>query len=218
MHWLNPDHLPHVTSRVERFLLNPDGEADGMILASGLEVHFPPHLAKEICAAIRSGDQVTAYGVQPRAAEMMAAVAIETKDGQRIVDNGPPEKPHHAPHHEKKRDKSEATGIIQRLLHGPKGETRGVLLEDGVIVRFPPHAVEAFSKLLAAGTSIAVRGEGLTTEWGTVVAAKEMGTSLSSVQPIPPKKPKHDKPPKHAKHPKHDKPGKHEHSSESRRA
>ena len=42
MHWLDPDDLPEITGTVARFLLNPHGETDGMILADGSEVHFPP--------------------------------------------------------------------------------------------------------------------------------------------------------------------------------
>jgi Major Facilitator Superfamily len=90
MHWLNPDQLPHVTSDVERFLLNPHGDADGLTLTNGIEVHFPPHLSGEILAAVRPGDRVSIYGVQPRTTTMIAAVAIETAEGKRIVDKGPP--------------------------------------------------------------------------------------------------------------------------------
>jgi len=62
MHWLNPDHLPHVTSNVERFLINFHGDIDGMILTNGLEVHSPPHLSEAIRAAIQLGDHITVAG------------------------------------------------------------------------------------------------------------------------------------------------------------
>ena len=45
MHWLDPDHLPEISGTFERFLLNPHGDADGMILSDGTEVHFPPSYA-----------------------------------------------------------------------------------------------------------------------------------------------------------------------------
>lgn len=34
--------LPHVTSDVDHFVVNPDGGTDGLVLANGLEVNFPP--------------------------------------------------------------------------------------------------------------------------------------------------------------------------------
>ena len=57
MHWLDPDHLPEISGTFERFLLNPHGDADGMILSDGTEVHFPPHMSAELCAAIRPGEK-----------------------------------------------------------------------------------------------------------------------------------------------------------------
>jgi hypothetical protein len=47
MHWIDPGSLNPVKSRVERFLFNPRGQADGMILANGTEAHFPPRNAKK---------------------------------------------------------------------------------------------------------------------------------------------------------------------------
>lgn len=202
MHWLNPDQLPHVTSNVERFLVNPHGDADGMILTNGMEVHCPPHLSAEILAAIRPGDRISVYGVQPRITTMIAAVAIETADGTRIVDKGPPkhEKERREPKHEaqpSQRRKFEVEGFVRCALHGPKGETRGALLHDGTIVRFSPREADALAELLSPGSPLAARGEGLVTPMGTVIEAQEIGPSAESVRPIKPKKPKHDRSDKH---------------------
>ncbi len=51
MHWLDPSYLPVTTGTVHQFVLNPHGDADGMIFTCGTEVQFPPHMAPEICAA-----------------------------------------------------------------------------------------------------------------------------------------------------------------------
>jgi hypothetical protein len=42
MHWLDPNYLPVTKGTVHQFLLNPHGDADGMILTDGTEIHFPP--------------------------------------------------------------------------------------------------------------------------------------------------------------------------------
>jgi hypothetical protein len=39
MHWLDPDYLPGVRGTVDRYLFNPHGDADGMILTDGAEIH-----------------------------------------------------------------------------------------------------------------------------------------------------------------------------------
>ena len=66
MHWLDPDFLPEVSGTFDRFLLNSHGDADGMLLIDGTEVHFPPHISAELRAAIRqartSGSRSVACG------------------------------------------------------------------------------------------------------------------------------------------------------------
>jgi hypothetical protein len=84
MYRLEKDQLPHVTSGVDHFLVNPHGDTDGLVLTNGLEVHFPPHLSAEVLAVVRAGDRVTIYGVVPRATTTLTAVAIETEDGTHI--------------------------------------------------------------------------------------------------------------------------------------
>ncbi len=202
MHWIDPDHLPKTEGTVDRFLINPHGEIDGILLASDVEVHVPPHLSSEIRAVVKPGAAITVYGVRPRHAEMIAAVAIEAGSGQRIVDNGPP-KEKHGGHDKKEHDRPkhdarapyapmEAEGTVRRSLHGPKGETRGVLLEDGRIIRIPPHEAQECEPLLRLGACLAARGPGLTVDGATVIDAKELGASAASLKPVRPKKPEGD--------------------------
>jgi hypothetical protein len=194
MHWINPDSLVPVTGEVKRFLFNPHGEADGLILSNGSAAHFPPHLSDEVLAHVEPGDPVTLYGVRPRGAELIACVAIDTAAGVRIDDRGPPPDQQIG----KKTDgegaratiktsRLEARGTVERLLHGPKGEIRGVLLEQGEIVRFPRHVAEAIPDLLVAGQELSVRGMGLQTPLATVIEATELGRSRRTLKRVPSK-------------------------------
>jgi hypothetical protein len=90
MQMYNEEQLPHVTSRVERFLLDSDGNAEGMTLGNGVDVYFRPHLSAAVLNAVHVGDRVTVYGVLPTATPMIAAAVIEAAGGQRIVDDEPP--------------------------------------------------------------------------------------------------------------------------------
>jgi hypothetical protein len=199
MHWLDPDYLPEHSALFERFLVNPHGAADGMILTDGTEVHFPPHLSDALRAVIRVGEKpkVRIRGVRPRRGDVLAAVAIETMDGERVVDNGPPPEEHDEDRRrgngskKPKRELMQAQGNIRRVLHGPKGEVRGALLENGTIIRVPAGDAERIEQLLSPGRMLAVRGEGLVSELGTVVEAREVGPSADRLQPLKPKKPKH---------------------------
>jgi hypothetical protein len=193
MHWIDPDSLSPIKSRVERFLFNPRGQADGMILANGTEAHFPPHLSQQVLTGLKAGERVTLYGVKPRSADMIACVAIETGDGTRIDDRGPPpkaKKKGHTKKHDGGNDELdtqlvEIADTVQRTLHGPKGEVRGVLLKGGAIVRFPPHAARATPQLYEPGSELAVRGAALQIEGTTVIEATELGRSKRAMRRIP---------------------------------
>ena len=67
MHWLDPDYLPEISGTFERFLLNPHGDADGMISRRRHGGSFPTAHVRRLCAAIlpgeKTGDQdFAAYG------------------------------------------------------------------------------------------------------------------------------------------------------------
>ena len=103
--------------------------------------HFPPHLSGKVLKAIQPGEAVTLYGVRPRATEMLACIALESTRGTRIDDVGPPPKMAKRPN---KDNEAHSPGLrpldiedsVDRLLHGPKGEVRGVAVE-GIHRAFP---------------------------------------------------------------------------------
>jgi hypothetical protein len=35
MHWIDPEHLPSTDGEIERFVVNPRGEIDGLVLHGG---------------------------------------------------------------------------------------------------------------------------------------------------------------------------------------
>ena len=66
-------------------------------------------------------------------------------------------------------------GLVTRVLHGPRGEVRGVLLDNGAIMRMPPHTAATLHGGLAPGHKLAARGPSVTNDLGTVVDAHEIG-------------------------------------------
>jgi hypothetical protein len=164
-----------------------------MILTNGTEAHFPPHLSHQVLASLKAGERVTLYGVKPRSADMIACVAIETADGTRIDDQGPPAKAKKkglGKNHGHRRDELDTAPVeiadaVQRTLHGPKGDVRGVLLEGGAIVRFPPHAARAKPAMYEPGSALTIRGEALQVEGVTVIEASEFGRSKRTLRRIP---------------------------------
>jgi hypothetical protein len=199
MHWIDPECLPESKGTVERFILNPQGEIDGLVLDCGkgqaVLVHVPPHLGADIEAAVHPGETVRVRGVRPRGTQMIAAVAVFTADGSAILDNGPGDKhhKHDRPDATKKpaAQKAQIAGTVRLSLHAPKGELRGALLQDGSTVRIGPKEAQRFAKLLQPGASVAVRGDGIVTPYGRVIESREIGCDLAHLEPA--KGPKHEK-------------------------
>lgn len=199
MHWIDPDHLPEVVGVVDQFLINPHGDADGFLMTDGLEVHVPPHLSPRLLREVQPGHPIRVRGVRPRGAAMIAAIALDTPAG-RILDEGPGshDGPAHHAHdsHHAVRKPMHVTGIVRQVIHGPKGEARGAVLEDRRIVRVPPHDADRFTDLLRPGAALSAHGEGVTTSFGTVIDARELGASAETMTVVG-KKPKPHGPKKH---------------------
>jgi hypothetical protein len=185
MHWVNEELLPHVTSSVERFLVNPDGDADGMILLNGVEVYFAPYLSDEVLLAVHVGDRVTVYGELPMAEPLIVAAVIETEDGARIEDarhiHGA-RVPGVGLHRSRERSRLQVEALVRRALHGPSGELRGVLLDDGTTVSFSVRDGEELEELLSPASWVTVRGAGLVTEMGMAIEADEIGQSAGAMR------------------------------------
>jgi hypothetical protein len=167
MHWIDPDSLPETRGVVAQFLLNPRGELDGLILRGARQVHFPPHMSKWVARHIAIGDRIRVRGVKPRGIDMIAAVSLTASSGATRIDEGPAQ---HAPHqHETARKPMEVSGTVRLSLHGPKGELRGALLDDGTSLRVPPHAGDALRDYLTPGASVYAWGHGVKNRFGRVV-------------------------------------------------
>jgi hypothetical protein len=189
MHWINPDFLPDIKGRVERFIVNPHGEIDGLILSYDedrvLLVHVPPHLCPEIEAAIRPGDEIRVRGVRPRDADMIAAIALTTVDDRTIIDDGPgPDGKKREPRHHGKPGQMSVSGTVRLPLFGPKGDLRGALLDNGDMVRVDPKEAARFAECLQQHATLAARGEGLETKHGKIVVAKEIGPGPNDLRPL----------------------------------
>jgi hypothetical protein len=174
MHWIDPDHLPQTVGEVVQFTQNAKGELDGLILDRDRQVHFPPHLGRQVAESIAIGDKVHVRGVRPRGAEVIAAVSLGKSHGTEIVDNGPDAEKHRArpPQPKSRAPKGKASrvsGDVRLALHGPKGELWGALLADGTVVRLGPKEAARKAKQLVAGARFSAQGMAMENQYGRVV-------------------------------------------------
>ncbi|PAK14669.1 hypothetical protein [Burkholderia ubonensis] len=173
MNWIDPACLPETRGRVTRFLLDPHGEIDGLILNGDLQVHVPPHLGRELVRHVAAGDHIRVRGVEARGVGTIAAVQLTGRDGVDIVDAGPAHDAQKPPRPVRKL--MEMSGEVAFALHGPKGELNGAMLTSGVALRLPPHAAAELHDYLRTGVHVLAWGLGVVTPYGATLEVSEIG-------------------------------------------
>lgn len=177
---------PVTSGRVTRMLINPYGEVDGLLLDQRVVVKFPPHLAQRLTGAVAPDAQVRIFGIEETAGVIKADAIVNTATGQSVVDLPPALDANAAPPlppHLRAAQLSQITvrGKVALLLSGPRGETNGVILDDGSIVRFAPEALPFRPD---RGMPFAASGMGTRNTYGTAIEAISVASSDGQMQPL----------------------------------
>jgi hypothetical protein len=180
MHWIDPACLPETRGKVTHFLLNPHGNLDGLILDRTRQVHFPPHLSRQVARHIGLGERIRVRGVTPRNADLIAAVALTSRQGVEILDEGPQ---HHAHRPQPQGKAMDVQGEVVLPLYGPKGELRGALLDDGTSLRMAPHAAAELAGYLMPGVHVQAWGQGVKNRFGRSVEVHHIAELVHSEAP-----------------------------------
>lgn len=170
------DNLPgaSIENSVRQFLLNPDGEIDGLLLSDGTQVKFPPHLSTQVAKAIKTGDIVRVQGWKEADQAFTARTLQNVASGASVVDV-PPAAPPAPPAPTGGRRPLESAGKVSTVLHSPKGEPDGAVLENGTVLRMPPHVAMQFAGMLQPGSALSVRGFGTENNIGRCIEVTEIG-------------------------------------------
>lgn len=197
----NPQQFPAIHGTLAHYTLTPRGDVDGFVMSDGTEVHFPPPLSSALVYTVHPGDAVTVHGLKAMNLPMVAAVSVTNdRTGQTVVDNGPsgPPGPGAVP-----MQTLSVQGTVQTVLHGPRGEVNGAMLQDGTILRLPPPEAARFAALLEPGAQVAAQGSGPDSPLGKVIVVTAFGPGpdqLSTVRQPP-------RPPHGHRHPPRPGPG-----------
>jgi hypothetical protein len=178
--------VPVATGVVKRFVINPYGEVDGLLLEDGTIAKYPPHMAGELSAAVKPGDPISVRGFREYAGAVKALVITNEATKRTVIEHPPVPGIGMMPKHLRFATlaRLQASGTVERAMYGKKGEVNGVMLNDGTVVRFPPHAVFQFGAQLQPGQTIAVEGLGTQNEYGRAIEAIAIGASPQTLQPI----------------------------------
>jgi len=172
-----------VTGRIERWLVNPNGDLDGLLLADGTQVSFPPHLSTAVLQLLKPGSTVVVTGWRaPDVAVIRASSLTAQASGRSVIDQ-PPMPGMRAPRDPGSLTAMSATGRVARVLHTDRGDVNGALLDDGQIVRFRPQPPGSPAPL-QVGATLSARGWGTRNAQGSAFEATALGPSPDSLQEL----------------------------------
>jgi hypothetical protein len=162
---------------VDRYLLNPRGDVNGLLLHDGSQMHITLRAAQDLTKTIQPGDRVRVHGRRVSNLPLVKAdVIINVTDGKsftvpyRLDLPMPPREERPAVNEMK------AAGTIEVLLYDPLKEVvNGAVLSDGSQVRLPPDVGERFHASLQKDMDVEVRGYGIATPYGTALEAVAIG-------------------------------------------
>ncbi|MBV8278241.1 MAG: hypothetical protein JO170_23685 [Verrucomicrobia bacterium] len=177
---------------ISQYLLNPKGEIEGLLLCDGMFVTFPPHLSRELASLVKPQDEVVAVG-RIEGPELMKGYAIINPETAMALRDTKP-----YPH-----DRSDASeplkplsveGKIKHLKRDSRGRCNGAILDNGIILEFPPHAGETFVDWAKGDQAVHAVGFGTSNHHGASVAVAMVGDSPDTLAPIRPDRPEPEKP------------------------
>jgi hypothetical protein len=161
---------------VQRYLTTPYGQLNGLRLRDGRLVLFGPPMAPDVVTAAPLGARVRVTGQEAQDGALRAIRLVNVATGAAADDtpNHPPHPAVHAP-----LVQCEAAGIVDVVLHGPRGDANGVILVDGAVIYFRPDLVESEP---IPGQAFAAIGIGAAGQRTMALEAIVVGANLSGVR------------------------------------
>jgi len=172
------------SGRVQQWLVNPNGEADGLLLADGTQIAFAPHLSAAVMQMLKPGDTVQVSGWRAPNVPVVRMQSL-VANGRSLTDQPPAPGMAPPPLREPGAlSAMSAGGRIERLLYNDRGDVHGVVLADKTIVRFPPHIGATYGAQLQAGAQLHARGWGTRGAQGTALEATSLGQTADTVREV----------------------------------
>jgi hypothetical protein len=168
---------------VDLYLVNPDGQVDGLLLNNNTIVRFPPHLSQQLTGTVSPDDPVKVDGFT-ESNNTIHAWTITDLRTQRSVSDTPPGPGRMPAAPNLVRQQMSADGTVRVVTYAPGGEPDGAILTDGTIVHVPPPAGEEYADLLQPGKRVAAIGLGTANSYGRSLEAIALGSSLNQLQTV----------------------------------
>ena len=171
---------------VERFILDPRGEVEGLLLVGGIHLYVTSRAADQLVGAFAPGNRVQVYGRLFADERLVQADAvINVTAGMTFTVPLRLDLPMQEQERTLSMTEMTAAGTIRALFYHPlKRIVQGMLLSDGTQVRFPPDASHTLRQSFHIGEPVAARGNGTTNRFGRAVEALAIGRSSGTLVPV----------------------------------
>lgn len=176
------DGTIEVRGIVQRYLMNPRGKVDGLLLTDGTQVKFPPHMSAKLTFIISPKDEVTIKGFKENSKVFNAESITNTKTSQIIVESAPyanafeREDTYENPLPSKRKGhfsnsriglkELSSHGTVQTQLFDRRGKVVGAILNDDSIVHFGKQAQQDTKLNADVGQVINASGYGTENAFG----------------------------------------------------
>ena len=171
---------------VARYLLDPRGEVEGLLLQDGTQMHITSRASDKLLQAIKPGHQVRVHGRRlPGSPLVQADVILNASTG--TIFTVPFRLDFPIPEQEARLSMSEmkAEGTIEVLLFNAlKGVVHGMLLSDGTQVRLPPDTNDELRTSFHIGEQLMAEGNGTANEYGRCLEALSMSLNGGRLTPL----------------------------------
>ncbi|HRB15214.1 MAG TPA: hypothetical protein PK224_05460 [Nitrospira sp.] len=171
---------------VERYLIDPRGEVEGLLLVDGTYMYVTSRAADHLTRALKPDDHVQVFGRRQSNERLVQPDVIEnlTRGTTFIVPLRVD-----LPMQEQARRLSvtemNATGTIRLLLYHPiKSTVQGMILSDNTQIRLPLDASEALRRSFQIGDAVVIKGNGTTNQFGRAIEVVAIGRTPASLVPV----------------------------------
>jgi hypothetical protein len=178
---------PSVTGKVQQYLLTPHGEVEGLLLADGTSVRFPPHEGQALAEITKPGDEIAAVGFLGPATSygraLKAITITDTATGQSLTDQPPANPPLPPDMRGLILKPLTVSGAVAHFLVNDAGDVDGLILSGGEEVKFGPHNGPVVAMMLGGqtGKTVEASGYGTRNGFGTVVDAMSLSVDGQAV-------------------------------------
>ena len=184
--YLSQRKSPVADGVIERYVLDPRGEVEGLLLADGAHMYVTSRAADQLLRALKPGDHVRVYGRRKNDERLVQPDVIKNlTQGTTFIVPLRLDLPMQEQERHLSVTEMHATGTIRVLLyHALKGIVQGMVLSDDTQIRLPPDTSEDLRRSLQVGQSVTIKGNGTKNQFGRAIEAVAIGRDNALLVPL----------------------------------